>query len=266
MGGREGLIDTAIKTAETGYIQRRLVKALEDVKVEYDGTVRNASGDILQFVYGEDGMDASFMENQTLHGNRLDDGAFEDKYRVDVLDARARFPAGALQVGIDVSSADLQEKLDEEWNRLVEDRRLLRTFIMKDNLSSLPLPVNISRIIQNGQQIFHVDSRKPSDLSPAYIIDTVQELGDRLIVVRGDDALALEAQSNATLLFRILLRSNLASRVVLTEHHLNKETFDWVCGEIEAKFNQAIVNSGEMCGVLAAQSIGEPATQMTLNT
>jgi DNA-directed RNA polymerase beta' subunit len=59
MAGREGLIDTAVKTAETGYIQRRLVKALEDVMVAYDGTVRNSLGDVVQFVYGEDGMDGA---------------------------------------------------------------------------------------------------------------------------------------------------------------------------------------------------------------
>jgi DNA-directed RNA polymerase II subunit RPB1 len=266
MGGREGLIDTAIKTAETGYIQRRLVKALEDVKVCYDGTVRNASGDILQFVYGEDGMDAAFMENQTLHGNRLDDQAFEDKYRVDLLDPRFKLPANTLQAGLDLSSAELQKALDGEWAGLLEDRRLLRQFIMKDNVSSLPLPVNISRIIQNGQQIFHLDKRKPSDLPPAYIVERVAALADRLIVIHGADSLAVEAQDNATLLFKILLRSNLATRVVLVEHKLNRETFDWVCGEVEAKFNQSLVNPGEMCGVLAAQSIGEPATQMTLNT
>ncbi len=59
MGGREGLIDTAVKTAETGYIQRRLVKALEDVMVKYDGTVRNSLGHVVQFAYGEDGMDGT---------------------------------------------------------------------------------------------------------------------------------------------------------------------------------------------------------------
>lgn len=64
MGGREGLIDTAVKTAETGYIQRRLVKAMEDLKVGYDGTVRNSNGDIIQFLYGEDGMDGAAMEKQ----------------------------------------------------------------------------------------------------------------------------------------------------------------------------------------------------------
>lgn len=67
MGGREGLIDTAVKTAETGYIQRRLVKSMEDVMVKYDGTVRNSQGQVLQFLYGEDGMDAVALENQKIH-------------------------------------------------------------------------------------------------------------------------------------------------------------------------------------------------------
>jgi len=58
MGGREGLIDTAVKTAETGYIQRRLVKAMESIMVKYDGTVRNQNEQIIQFTYGEDGLAA----------------------------------------------------------------------------------------------------------------------------------------------------------------------------------------------------------------
>ena len=64
MGGREGLIDTAVKTSETGYIQRRLVKAMEDLAVKYDGTVRNAVGQMIQFRYGEDGLAAEVVEFQ----------------------------------------------------------------------------------------------------------------------------------------------------------------------------------------------------------
>ena len=64
MGGREGLIDTAVKTSETGYIQRRLVKAMETVMARYDTTVRNSRGCIMQFLYGEDGMDAQRIEKQ----------------------------------------------------------------------------------------------------------------------------------------------------------------------------------------------------------
>ena len=62
MGGREGLIDTAYKTTETGYIQRRLVKAMETVMSRYDGTLRTSNGSIVQFLYGEDGMDAVWIE------------------------------------------------------------------------------------------------------------------------------------------------------------------------------------------------------------
>ena len=57
MGGREGLVDTAVKTAETGYMQRRMMKALEDLSVQYDRTVRTSAGDIVQFAYGDDGLD-----------------------------------------------------------------------------------------------------------------------------------------------------------------------------------------------------------------
>ncbi|XP_014677319.1 PREDICTED: DNA-directed RNA polymerase III subunit RPC1-like [Priapulus caudatus] len=62
MGGREGLVDTAVKTAETGYMQRRLVKSLEDLCSNYDTTVRTSMGEIVQFVYGGDGLDPAEME------------------------------------------------------------------------------------------------------------------------------------------------------------------------------------------------------------
>ena len=66
MGGREGIIDTAVKTSETGYIQRRLIKAMEDLQVNNDHSVRNSSGDIISFVYGDDGLDASQLITDTV--------------------------------------------------------------------------------------------------------------------------------------------------------------------------------------------------------
>lgn len=61
MGGREGLVDTAVKTAETGYMQRRLIKAMEDLCIQYDGTVRTAEQNVVQFTYGDDGLDPIHM-------------------------------------------------------------------------------------------------------------------------------------------------------------------------------------------------------------
>jgi DNA-directed RNA polymerase II subunit RPB1 len=68
MSGREGICDTAMGTANSGYMQRRLVKLCEDVSVQYDGTVRDASGRIYQYAFGENGMDATKLI-KTKHGN-----------------------------------------------------------------------------------------------------------------------------------------------------------------------------------------------------
>jgi len=57
MGGREGLVDQAVRTAQSGYMQRRLINALQDLKTEFDGTVRDSRGIMIQFKYGEDGID-----------------------------------------------------------------------------------------------------------------------------------------------------------------------------------------------------------------
>src|SRR5271169_3854501 len=60
--GREGLVDTAVKTAETGYMSRRLIKSLEDLSCQYDMTVRDATGNLVQFKFGNDGLDPTNLE------------------------------------------------------------------------------------------------------------------------------------------------------------------------------------------------------------
>jgi DNA-directed RNA polymerase II subunit RPB1 len=79
MGGREGLIDTAVKTSETGYIQRRLEKALEDVMVKYDGTVRNSMEHIIQFLYGEDGIAGERLEGMKIPLIEMDNKKLENR-------------------------------------------------------------------------------------------------------------------------------------------------------------------------------------------
>ncbi|KAI6111259.1 RNA polymerase 2 [Pisolithus sp. B1] len=220
MAGREGLVDIAVKTAETGYIRRRIVRAQEDV----------------------------VPERQRIDAFGLSNREFEHKYRVDVSDKEGGFLPGVLQIGINDSSLELQAKLDEEYARLVQDRRELLTFIFPraDSLTPHHMPVNLHRIIQNAVQNFHIDRRKLSDLEPSYIIDAVHQLTGRLPAVLGDDELSTEAQANASLTFRMHIWATLAPRRVLEEFHLNREVFEWVLGEIEAKFNQWLVNPGEI--------------------
>ena len=84
--------------------------------------------------------------------------------------------------------------------------------------------------------------------------------------MKGDDNISKEGQENALTLFNMVLNYSLSTKNIIKKHRLSKKAFEIVCGEIKSKFEQAIVRPGEMVGSIAAQSIGEPATQMTLNT
>lgn len=153
---------------------------------------------------------------------------------------------------------------------IVRDLHTLRLEVIPSGEATWPLPINLKRLIWNAQMANpECKPHKPgaqTDISVRHVLATLSALEQKLVVVVGDDPLSAEAQHNATLLFRCLLRSTLASKRVLREYKLSQRAFDVVVGEIEAKFNLAIAFAGEMVGTVAAQSIGEPTTQMTLNT
>jgi DNA-directed RNA polymerase II subunit RPB1 len=276
MGGREGLIDTACKTAETGYIQRRLVKAMETVMARYDGTVRTSGGQIVQFLYGEDGMDAVWIERQDFDSLTLNKHEFEDRFVLNTTASDFGYDDQNVpyleQDVLDDCRTDpeVQLLLDKEAETLRDDQSILRIIMAnrepgRESDESSYAPGNVRRAIQNAIRQFRIDRGQPSDLHPKTIITKVGGLLDRLTVVVGDDPLSIEAQNNATTLYRILVRSMLASKRVLKEFRLSEAALNWVIGEVETRFHISKVNAGEMVGVLAAQSIGEPATQMTLN-
>ncbi len=144
-------------------------------------------------------------------------------------------------------------------------RRILRT-IFPSGDNKVVLPCNLNRLIWNAQKIFHVNTRQPSDLSPLKVVEGttagsvwflfnwttvtgifvgVRDLSKKLVIVRGEDLISKQAQYNATLLMNILLRSTLSSKRLAEDYRLNTEAFDWLLGEIETRFNQAIVRGIE---------------------
>ena len=134
---------------------------------------------------------------------------------------------------------------------IVKDRETLRQVFPKGN-TKVVKPCNLERMIWDARKIFHISKRNPIDLNP--------------MKIPGDDRLSQQANENATILFQCLVRSTLCTKMVAETHKLSEEAFDWLLGEIEGKFQQAQAYPGEMVGAVAAQSLGEPTTQMTLNT
>lgn len=302
MGGREGLIDTAVKTAETGYIQRRLIKAMEDVMVRYDGTVRNSCNHVVEFLYGEDGMDATHLEDQKLQTLRKSNEAMRRDHFFDPADPNfGRDSKGRLYLDPDIcehvrQDAQIHLELRAEFDQIMQDRESLRNEIVQDGEAKRPLAVNIDRVIWNAKQEHGITADSISDLTPDQVLKGVRMLFKRTrVFTLGDehaleeaaidtqgravddenvedrkpmviDPLAMEAQENATLIFQIHVRSMLCCKNLIEKHRLSVKAFLWILGEIENRFMMCKVAPGENIGAIAAQSIGEPATQMTLNT
>lgn len=165
MGGREGLVDTAVRTQQSGYMQRRLINALEHLRIEYDGTVRNSTGDIIQFRYGEDGVDPAKSD----HGKA----------------------------------------------------------------------VNVARIAEQIRIMVEKGKAAPKE----YIKEAVDETKDKLTPLLVDELRSEMGKEELT-------RKGVEKAVELTKENYKK----------------ALVEPGEAVGIVAAQSIGEPGTQMTLRT
>ncbi|KAL8278907.1 hypothetical protein RQP46_008778 [Phenoliferia psychrophenolica] len=225
-------------------------------------------------------MDGALIKEQVVRPIWIGDERFEARPCVDIMDPAWDFKRGVLMVGLGDADLELQSILDAEYKQLEEDWLMLRTFIFPNGNSSVFLPVNIRRTIQNAQQIFHIDNRKASDLPPAEIIDSVQALSSRLVARTSSRARRRTTRRSSS---ASSTNSSSAASGVLEEHHLDCDAFEWVLGEIEAKFDQSFAAPGGVFGTPAShsigrlsrsegsvdredQSIGEPATQTMLHT
>ena len=131
-GRSGGLIDTACKTAQTGYLQRRLVKSMESTAVQYDGTVRTNQGHVVQFLYGEDGGDGAWVEKQKFPSLLLGDDQLRKAYSINLAEGRDKQGPVTQGVPLDVDVAaacradpDLETLLEAELDRLKGDRDAL---------------------------------------------------------------------------------------------------------------------------------------------
>ena len=254
MGGREGLIDTAVKTSDTGYIQRRLVKSMEDAKIYYDFTVRNASGVIVQFIYGEDGMNGSKIERQDIPFIKMNDIELAHNYLLTENDELKFY---LLKQSADITIKSLS-KLKNLFKEICEDRDTLITKVFKNKLvDNILYIIPFNRILNDAKNKLKNANvkRKKSDLDAQYILENIKWLKENLII-----------NTDCCLFLRLLLNTYLNPKQLIINHGFTKNIFDYIVQKIVRYFKQSITHPGEMVGVIAAQTIGEMGTQMTLDS
>jgi len=262
MGGRVGLIDTAVKTSQTGYIQRRLIKGLEDLKVEYDMTVRNNKGRIIQFTYGDDSIDPVRVEGQSMPLASMTTEEIFAHFQMPVDDRKNSIYTTSYTSAAAKRMKKQKSALQERCMELINFMLDMRSNIVKnvyDNKSndSINIPVAFAYIIENvkGQQFLNPNSLV--DITPMEAFE---------IIDNGWKRIASFGYVNSTMLFKTAYYYHLSPKELLMVKRFNRKALVLLIDNIISNYKCALIAPGEMVGLIAAQSIGEPTTQMTLNT
>ena len=260
MGGRIGLIDTAVKTSQTGYIQRRIIKGCEDLKVEYDMTVRNNKGKITQYVYGDDNVDPCKVEGYNLGLLKLDIDGIYKHYDI---------PHKVKDVLKEVFNADTMKRINSQKDSciaknkeyidyMINQRDDIMTNIFKGkNETRVYTPVAFENIINNIKGQLNINNNSMVNITPLEVYEKIEETMGKM---------EISAYCKPSNLFKTSYYYFLSPNNLLIKNRFNKDGIDILLATIYNMYNKSIIAPGEMVGMIAAQSIGEPTTQMTLNT
>ena len=265
MAGREGLIDQSIRTADSGYAQRRLVKSQEDVMVCYDNTVRTVNNILLQIAYGDSGSDATKQYELYISMAEMDNAKLELTHKFS--DAELK------EVGF---SSEQNNKLFNEIKFMCDEYRHLMMKSKSDFktlTTKVNFPLNFSRIMDSN--INNPKNKNGEKLTAPYIIETLETILQNkhtmlLAMSKQDQANKNSIKNKDEIIFktffRVALYELLSPKRVCIERKLNKTQFDAVIKEVKSTYNKSIVEAGEMVGIISSQALGEPLTQMTLNS
>jgi DNA-directed RNA polymerase beta' subunit len=251
-------------TSDTGYTQRQLIKAMEDVMIQHDGTVRDAAGAIIQFHYGEDGTNSTKIESSAVPMEKGFEKADTDiiaKYSMNGVDL-------APYLKEDTTRESDGEALLAYANTVAQDRHMIIQYVygMSKNSQPINTPLNLERIILNMKTKFGLRAQTivkddQGHESPTQVRTNLTPL----TVLNGINAMIKKTQSYNKI-WVASLRFFLAPHKMIVEERFTQEAWDALVETIVVKNYKSWAVPGELVGIIAAQSIGEPTTQMTLNT
>jgi len=270
MGGRVGLIDTAVKTSTTGYIQRRLIKGMEDIQVMYDNTIRNNKNKVIQFSYGGTNWDTTMIESMQfqLVDNKTIDiyKNYSYEFMNEFQDTKIKQSRKNTHLKLIYDSKALS-KFKEQKEKLKEkcltdikyllgkrDEMVINVYNNEDE-NKIYLPVHFTNIIERVKNHFQITTHSLSNITPLEAYKIIERKYD-----------VLKQTFKPCEKFKIAYTYYMNPYNLIHNHKYHKDAIVFLCESIINIYKQSLVNPGEMVGMVGAQSIGEPTTQMTLNT
>ena len=242
MGGRIGLIDTAVKTSQTGYIQRRLIKGMEDLKVCYDLTVRNNKNKIVQFIYGDDNFDTTKIENQKLPLIQMTiDNIYE--YYSFKLDDNTKLIFTSTKIN-EMKSRKYITNFNKWFESIVDTMIDNRDNIIKhvfdySNDDKIYCPVSFIHIIENCKNQFNNEKL----LVDITLLEAFQQIEFTYYEIINK---ICNTENNK--LFKTLYFYFLNPKVLLVNKRYNKKSLTVLLEQIVYYYKKSLVMPGEMVG------------------
>jgi len=267
MGARADMISTSIQTADTGYVQRRMVKSVEDIYIEYGMKVVNSRGIIYQFNFGDTGINTVEQHKISLDSLKLSNLNMDKKFgftKDEILKYKFKNFKKLDSDNYVKQLIMLRDDIRKKRHCLQVNRAIFETTYM--------LPVHIKNIFES----LLTSNKKTlkSDLEPDYIISKLEDIVDYRNTKIGcvdmsdpnyKDSIRHKDEINCKKLFKYSLHEFINPRTCIIENKISKKTFDHYCKRIIKSFNKSVVEPGEMVGVVAGQTLGEKTSQATLS-
>jgi DNA-directed RNA polymerase beta' subunit len=247
-------------TSETGYIQRKLIKAMEDAKVNFDMTVRNAGGNIIQFMYGEDSVDPIKLEKHHLDYFKfgVDITYMEESYLITERDNMKYILKDEVIKEL-YDTENWQDRFQQYYKQILNDREFIIKNVFNNKSDDVIYhPICVFRMIEKIENMFNLKNMNfTSELSPLYVLDKIDELIDDL---------RINKKTPPVKLLGVVVRHYFSPKKLIFRHRFTKDAFDYMVEHFKQRYLESLIHPSDMVGVVAAQSIGEPSTQLTLNT
>ncbi|XP_041846202.1 DNA-directed RNA polymerase I subunit RPA1 isoform X2 [Melanotaenia boesemani] len=257
MAGREGLVDTAVKTSRSGYLQRCIIKHLEGLVVQYDLTVRDSDGSVVQFLYGEDGLD--IPKTQFLQPRQFP--FIEENYEV----IRRSQGLDSVLAHMDPQTASQHFAAIQRWKSkrgMACPRKGAFLLFSQKKLAKLKQTVHGAEAINNRDPAVQELVKQWQSLDEASRIKYLRKSSrcpePSLGLFRPDVCFGSVSEN-----FHSITEKYLQNRSSMNQDGVDDSSLRQL---LHYKWQRSLCDPGEAVGLLAAQSIGEPSTQMTLNT
>lgn len=220
-------------TSSTGYIQRKLMKALEDYKISWSGNVKDAQDNVIQFLYGDDNTDGVAMEYQSVP-------------IVDVKDIREEYFITSPHHD-DSKMNDFCETLEEMYDWYVND------IFENSPENTIKFPIHIERTLQ---RIITKENNEKEPITPNFIIEKYENLLKEI---------QISNHNPGTWMVKFMLYIHAHPKRLISKLNIDKRQFLEFVKTFKTLFIRSRIESGDAVGPVAAQSIGEPCTQLSLS-